>query len=314
MNLVSLFSGAGGLDLGFKQAGFKTLWANEHDKEIAPSFQNYFKDVYLDTRSINDITNSDLPKNITGVIGGPPCQSWSSAGAQRGIKDPRGQLFYEYLRVIKITKPKFFVAENVSGLLHKRNEEAFSTIMTKFEDLGYKVFYRLLNSSDYEVPQDRHRVIMVGYDERIKGDFKFPQPISPKLTLEDAIADIRSPHSKIENHEYLESGYSPMFLSRNRVRGWKKQSFTILATVRHIPFHPSCPPMIKIDKDKMELQKGGKYRRLSIRECARIQTFPDNYQFIYNHKRVGYKMIGNAVPVKLAYHIAKAIKCDLQGH
>jgi DNA (cytosine-5)-methyltransferase 1 len=311
MNLISLFSGAGGLDIGFKAAGFRTTWANEYDKSITPSFQNYFKDVKLDTRSIREISDQDFPKNIVGVIGGPPCQSWSEAGARRGIEDPRGQLFYEYLRVIKVTRPKFFVAENVSGLLHKKNQEAFNCILKQFEILGYRIFCKLVNASEYQVPQDRHRVIIVGYNDEIEKNFEFPKPILPKISLRESIGDITSLDSKVLNHEYLESGYSPIFLSRNRVRKWEQQSFTILATERHIPFHPDSPPMIKTGPDKMKLQEGGQYRRLTIRECARIQTFPDDYHFIYKNKRVGYKMIGNAVPVKLGYHIACSIKKDL---
>ena len=127
--IISLFSGAGGLDIGFEKAGFKTIWANEYDKKIAPSYKNYFSDTPFDDRSIVMIPNEDIPnQDICGVIGGPPCQSWSEAGARRGIKDPRGQLFYEYLRVIQHTKPSFFLAENVHGLIHSRNIESFKNI------------------------------------------------------------------------------------------------------------------------------------------------------------------------------------------
>ena len=114
----------------------------------------------------------------------------------------------------------------------------------------------------------------------------------------------------------MDSGYSPIFLSRNRVRSWDEQSYTILATDRHIPFHPQAPKMVKVaGKELREFAKGheSKYRRLTIRECARIQTFPDNYEFVYAHMRNAYKMIGNAVPVDLAYWVAKTIKEDLSG-
>ncbi len=146
--LVSLFAGAGGMDIGFEQAGFKTVWANEYDKTIAPSYQNYFPDTKFDGRSILSIPDEDIP-SATGVIGGPPCQSWSEAGAKRGIKDPRGQLFHEYIRVIRKVKPEFFVAENVHGLIHSRNLKSFENILEMFKDEGYVVSWKLLKASDY---------------------------------------------------------------------------------------------------------------------------------------------------------------------
>lgn len=315
LTLVSLFSGAGGMDLGFEKAGFHTIWANEYDKTIAPSYKNYFTKAQFHGESITEIPNNTLPRGVTGVIGGPPCQSWSAAGAKRGIKDPRGQLFFEYLRVINQIQPAFFVAENVHGLIHPRNLKAFDKIIKLFKAAGYNISWKLLNASDYGVPQDRERIFIVGYRSTLNKTFQFPAPIKPKLTLRDAIGDLVTVNfNDIKNHEFKDAGYSPMFLSRNRVRGWDEQSYTILATDRHIPFHPQAPKMIKIpSKDAFDFAKGerDKYRRLTVRECARIQTFPDEYEFIYKNIRNGYKMIGNAVPVNLAYHIAKVIRKDL---
>jgi DNA (cytosine-5)-methyltransferase 1 len=316
--LISLFSGAGGMDIGFEKAGFKTIWANEYDKTIAPSYQNFFPDVIFDGRSIRNVPDDDLPSNITGVIGGPPCQSWSEAGAKRGIGDPRGELFYEYLRVIRKTQPRFFVAENVHGLIHSRNRDSFNSILEMFRAEGYIVNWKLLKASDFGVPQDRERVFIVGYHESLDKKFVFPEALKAKKTLRDAIGDLAKlkigSTKKVKNHEFMDSGYSPIFLSRNRVRSWDEQSFTILATDRHIPFHPQAPKMVKVDGREMrEFAKGheDKYRRLTIRECARIQTFPDEYEFLYTNKRNAYKMIGNAVPVDLAYCVAKAIIKDL---
>jgi DNA (cytosine-5)-methyltransferase 1 len=318
LSLVSLFAGAGGMDIGFEKAGFKTVWANEYDKTISPSYQKYFPKTKFDGRSIRDIPDTDLPETVTGVIGGPPCQSWSEAGARRGIEDPRGELFFEYLRVIKRTKPTFFVAENVHGLIHARNMESFKQIIKLFESEGYIVSWKLLKASDYGVPQDRERVFIVGYHQSLNKTFKFPEPLKAKTTLRDAIGDLAKlkigATKKVKNHEFMDSGYSPIFMSRNRVRGWDEQSYTILATDRHIPFHPQAPKMVKVEGQELrEFAHGheSKYRRLTIRECARIQTFPDNYEFVYTHMRNAYKMIGNAVPVDLAYWVAKTIKEDL---
>ena len=317
-SLISLFSGAGGLDIGFEQAGFKTVWANEYDKNIAPSYQKYLPHVAFDKRSISAIPASEIPK-VSGIIGGPPCQSWSEAGAKRGVDDPRGKLFFDYIRVLEYIKPDFFVAENVSGILHKRNEESFQMIISLFTDAGYDVSWKKLNASDYEVPQDRERVFVVGFRKALKVDFKFPEPILDKVTLKEAIFDLKdiplgSDH-EIKNHEITETGYSSMFMSRNRVRAWDEQSYTVLATDRHTPLHPQAPKMLATgEPDKRIFAPGheDKYRRLSVRECARIQTFPDDYEFVYSHARNGYKMVGNAVPIKLAYHLALKIRQSLE--
>ena len=140
MKLISLFSGAGGLDLGFERMGFEIEYANEFDKSIVDTFSHNFKDTYLDTRSITNVKENELP-DCVGIIGGPPCQSWSEAGALRGIKDKRGQLFFDFIRILDAKKPLFFLAENVSGMLAGRNAEAISGIMELFEDAGYKVKY-----------------------------------------------------------------------------------------------------------------------------------------------------------------------------
>lgn len=170
-NIVSLFSGAGGLDLGFKNAGYNIIYSNEYDKAIWQTLEYNFKNIKLDKRDLRKVGISDIPDCI-GIIGGPPCQSWSEAGSLRGIKDDRGKLFFEYIRIIKTKKPLFFLAENVSGLLHKRNYEIFRIIIKTFEELGYNVSYKLLNAKDYGVAQDRKRVIIIGFLNDVKFEFK----------------------------------------------------------------------------------------------------------------------------------------------
>lgn len=319
MKIISLFSGAGGLDHGFERAGFEIVFANEYDKAIWATYRANFPRTHLDTRSITAIAESDLPE-ADGLIGGPPCQSWSEAGAHRGIEDERGQLFFEYLRVLKHVRPKFFLAENVSGIVSSRHRGAFENILRRFGALGYDVTHKLLNAADYGVPQDRERVIIVGIRKDLGRAFEFPNPNATKLSLRDAIGGMPHPRANptlssaiprlaIPNHEYLVGGFSSMFMSRNRVRAWSKQSFTIQAGARHAPLHPSAPTMEKIGEDKFRFVVGkeSSYRRLSVRECARIQTFSDSHQFVYSRIIDGYKMIGNAVPVEFAYQLAKQI-------
>ena len=150
MNIISLFSGAGGLDLGFEKAGFTTSWANEYDKEIWETYEKNFPKTTLDRRSIRDIPSSDIPDAI-GLIGGPPCQSWSEAGKLKGIDDHRGQLFFEFIRVLRDKQPLFFLAENVSGMLASRHKEALENIKNHFIESGYNLSFQLLNAHDYKV-------------------------------------------------------------------------------------------------------------------------------------------------------------------
>jgi len=327
IELISLFTGCGGLDLGFEKAGFNVVWANEFDRTIWETFSLNFPNTVLDKRSIVDIKSSEIPY-AEGIIGGPPCQSWSEAGAGRGLNDRRGQVFLEYIRIIKDKEPLFFLAENVSGMLLPRHREAFSKIMDKFNSLNYNVSWELLNAKDYNVPQDRKRVIIVGYHKKLGKNFEFPKPSEKLITLKDAIWDLHlnkpkpaklynktnGDTLKIPNHEYMNGGFSTIYMSRNRVRSWNEQSFTIQAGGRHAPIHPQAPKMKFINQNERIFVPGKEhlYRRLSLRECARIQTFPDTFFFKYDSISDGYKMVGNAVPVEFARIIAAKIIQDLR--
>jgi DNA (cytosine-5)-methyltransferase 1 len=186
----------------------------------------------------------------------------------------------------------------------------------------------MLNAADYDVPQDRKRVFFIGTRKDLGINFNFPLPQPSKIDLKAAIEDLKDsvlpalPYNKTNgqkckelNHEYMIGDFSSMFMSRNRVRAWDEQSFTIQAGGRHAPLHPQAPKMHFIEQNKREFVKGSEelYRRLSVRECARIQTFPDDFEFVYTHVAAGYKMIGNAVPVNLAKHIALSIKSQIKA-
>ncbi len=321
--VVSLFSGCGGLDLGFSQAGFDVVWANEFDKEIWETYEQNHCNTFLDKRDIRKIDCQEIPDCI-GIIGGPPCQSWSEAGTQKGINDERGQLFADYVRILQDKQPLFFLAENVSGMLHKKHSSSIESIVESFEKANYIVSFKLLNAVSYNVPQDRKRVIFVGYHQSLNKQFNF-NLIEKTLsvpTLRKAIWDLRetvttndlkNQDCMIANHEYMQGGFSSIYMSRNRVRTWDEPSFTIQAGGRHAPIHPQASKMIHVDVDKwiFDPESPAPYRRLSVRECARIQTFPDNFIFYYKNIIAAYKMIGNAVPVNFSYAIAQAIKEDL---
>lgn len=329
MKLISLFCGAGGLDLGFKNAGFRTVTANEFDSKICPTFRINFPEVDLIEGDIRNISSSAFPDNIIGLIGGPPCQSWSEAGSLKGIEDARGQLFYEYIRILRDKKPLFFVAENVSGMLAKRHTEAVNGFMKLFDETGYNVNLKMLNANDFDVAEDRKRVFYIGFRKDLNiHDFEYPTPIQHKPTLRECIWDLQNTAIPalaknktngnsciVSNNEYFIGPFSPIFMSRNRVRSWDQPGFTVQASGRQCQLHPQAPKMVKLKKDLQGFveKKEHLYRRMTVREVARIQSFPDDFKFIYTDVNLGYKMIGNAVPVNLAFQIAIQIKKTLKS-
>jgi len=321
LKLISLFAGAGGLDLGFEQAGFEVVAANEYDKTIWATYEKNHK-APLIKGDICKIESEVFPE-CDGIIGGPPCQSWSEAGSLRGIDDPRGQLFYEYIRILKDKQPKFFLAENVSGMMAQRHNSAVEGIVGQFEDAGYDVFIQMLNANDYGVAQDRKRVFYIGFRKDLGINFEFPEPHEYKPVFKDIIWDLKDSaipaldknktngvNCKFLNHEYFTGAYSTIFMSRNRVRQWDEPAFTVQASGRQCQLHPQAPIMPKVEKNLNKFVEGSEhlYRRLTVREAARVQGFPDDFEFIYTSLNDGYKMIGNAVPVQLAYAVAKQIK------
>ncbi|MDE7310143.1 MAG: DNA cytosine methyltransferase [Eubacterium sp.] len=334
MNLISLFSGCGGLDLGFEKAGFEIPVANEFDKTIWETFKVNHPNSHLIEGDVRKVTKDDLAKyidgEVVGIIGGPPCQSWSEAGALRGIEDARGQLFFDYIRILKEFKPKFFLAENVSGMLANRHSQAVQNILSMFDEAGYDVSLTMVNAKNYGVAEERKRVFYIGFRKDLHITFVFPKGSTEddekKITLKDIIWDLqdtavpsgpKNHHNPeaINNNEYFTGAFSPIFMSRNRVKAWDEQAFTVQASGRQCQLHPQAPKMVKFDKNDCRFVEGKEhlYRRMTIREVARVQGFPDDFKFIYKETNNAYKMIGNAVPVNLAYEIAVAIKKALES-
>jgi len=330
--VVSLFSGCGGLDLGFKRAGYKILWANDFDKDAQAVYKKN-KLGKIDSRDILDITASEIP-DCDVLTAGFPCQPFSNAGNRKGIHDSRGMLYKECLRIIEKKLPKVFVFENVKGLLSTKYIDGKNLVDVIYDDLstiggkGYNVVYKLLNASDYGVPQNRHRVVFVGVRKDLKITFNFPIPQNKQgLTLRNVL----SIPSNVPNQVDWELSPQALEMVTQIPEGgsWKS-----------IPYKKLAPRFQRI-RDNMEKYHSPNFyrrfsrdeisgtitasaqpencgiihptknRRYTIREIARIQTFPDDFLFIDDSLRdiVGmYKVIGNAVPVKLAEIIALAIK------
>lgn len=343
INVISLFSGAGGLDLGVELAGlaaiigevnanrifhnkteynkkreksiFHTVYSNDLFKESNETYKLNFPPTFqheLDIKKIKRFPLADL------VLGGFPCPGFSEAGP-RLIDDERNFLYIHFIRCLLQAKPFAFIAENVKGMLTLGKGEVMKQIIEDFSSAGYEVQFKLVNARDYGVPQIRERVFIIGVRNDINFDYKFPEPkhgedngLLPYITLREAIGDL-------ENNpgDWYEGGFSPIYLSRNRKKKWDDQSFTIQASGRQAPLHPSGPEMVKVDKDNWILPGDSSlHRRLSVKEIARIQTFPDWFTFSdggnlgsseNNRLNKQYKQIGNAVPVKLAKEIAMPI-------
>ena len=317
MKVVSFFAGCGGLDLGFKQAGFRVVWANEFEPSVRATYEKNHPSTVFCKDDINLVDPKDVPE-CDGFIGGPPCQSWSVAGLQQGLDDKRGLLFHTYIGMIRAKMPKFFLIENVKGLLDEKFKKVFDNFLTQLDEIGYDVKYQLLDAVDYNVPQNRERVFLIGFRHDLGIDYHFPQPSTNKpLTLKDAIGDIAAPpipckedEVMTDSNSYYNGKFGSHYYRGNRRRSWDKPSFTIHATGCNIPLHPSSPCMIYNTHENWSFIKGKyrEYRRLTVRECARIQTFPDSFKIDCRNIMDSYKMIGNAVPVKIAEILATSIK------
>lgn len=326
--LVSLFSGCGGLDLGFAKAGFHRVWANDFDADAQKIFKLNLGDI--DGRDIRDVSADEIP-DCDIVTAGFPCQPFSNAGNRKGVHDSRGLLYQECLRIVEAKKPKVFLFENVKGLMSSKyvdGRNLVDVIVSDLNDIGYDVNYQVLNASDYGVPQNRQRLIMIGVRNDLGIHFQFPPKESKEgLTLRNVILNIPA---DVPNQ--VDWPLSPQALSmiENIPQGgsWKSVPYEKLAPrFRRIRdnmqrYHsPNFYRRFSLDEINGTITASAQpencgivhplyNRRYTIREIARIQTFPDDFLFVDDGTKnitAMYKVIGNAVPVKLAEAVAKAI-------
>ena len=301
----SLFCGAGGLDLGFEKAGYKTIWANDVEPNACKTHREWSKAEVV-CGDISKVDYTTIPKTDV-VLGGFPCQGFSLSGPRK-IDDSRNVLYKHYVRLVRQNQPKAFIGENVKGLLTMGGGAIIDAIIADFADCGYTMYYKLINAKDFGVPQDRERVIIVGFrkDLKIKG-FSIPNTNGEHMTMREALAGL----PKAKSEEVCQAPYSSRYMSRNRKRGWDEVSYTIPAMAKQVTLWPGSPDMVKLGQDSWRFGDGGETRRLSWREAAAIQTFPANMEFAGDLTSV-YKQIGNAVPVKLAEYVANRIRPYLE--
>lgn len=327
MNYIDLFAGSGGMSLGFEKAGFKNVFSVENDENAAKTYKNNFKNNKIIIKDIKSITNREIKslvgeKTIDLIIGGPPCQGFSMAGnvGRHFIDDKRNYLFKEYVRFVEVIEPKIFVMENVQRLATHNGGKTIKEILTEFEKINYKVKYKVLNSVNYDVPQYRSRIFIVGVNGNY--DFDFPKGNDDYKTIYDAINDLpelkSGESSDIPNHEAM-NHTEQMLLKMSFVSdGGNKteipeQYRPKSGDARKYIRYSSNKPSVTITGDMRKVFHYNQNRALTNRELARIQTFPDEFIF-FGTKISIQQQIGNAVPPNLAYQIALEVKKSLKDN
>lgn len=335
MKIIDLFCGIGGLSLGFEQAGFEVVSAVDMWADAVKTYNHNRKDKVAQVISVEDFNNDVLPDlvkehKITGIIGGPPCQGFSTVG-KREIDDPRNKMYLEFYKAVKMASPDFFVIENVKGMLTLNKGAFVKDLLARFGEngLGYTISYQLLNAADYGVPQNRYRVFYVGIKNK---KFEFPKPYGFQLSAKDGISDLL--HS--DNTHY---GSEPQNDFQRKMRGEQQhpmnQDYTCHTeqTVSIISMIPDGGNIKSLPSEYWQVRKYNKaFERMSstrpsntidtghrnyfhyaepriptLRESARLQSFPDSFE-VLGTRGSQYKQVGNAVPPMLANVIAEEIK------
>ena len=305
MKIVSLFSGAGGLDLGLLRAGHQISWANDFDEDAVTTYRANIG-AHIACADITQVSIADIPKADV-VVGGFPCQGFSLANLKRSGNDDRNQLYKQVLRVVAAIQPKYFLAENVRGILSLENGTAINKILHDFRKLGYRVAHSLFNAADYGVPQNRYRVIIAGTraDLPESTEYRFPAPTHSRsggdrllrwVSISEGIKGIPDPDefpNAVPNQTYSRYKVTNRNFTGHRTTDPSKPSPTILA--RGNGGGGVCA-----------IQHPSNIRRLSVRESAAIQTFPKRFEF-FGAMNSQYRQVGNAVPVLFAEALGRSL-------
>lgn len=317
---IEVCAGCGGLSSGFMRAGFKPLLLNEIQKTFCKTLRKNHEGVTIKEGSMLDLDLKPFKGQVDILQGGVPCQAFSHAGDRKGLEDPRGKLIVQFNKLINECEPKMFLVENVKGLTTHDKGETFKGILKLFENEGkYKVYHKILNAKDYDVPQKRERVIIVGVHNSINRVFTYPEKSKTAVLLKDVLVDVPpSPGAVYPEHkaavmklvpqggcwvdlpEAIQKAYMG---EKGMAAGGGKRGMA-----RRLSMNEQCLTLTTSPCQKQtERCHPIETRPLNVREYARIQTFPDSYVFEGSMANQ-YKQIGNAVPVNLAYAIAKHVK------
>ena len=332
LNYIDLFAGAGGLALGLEKAGFEEIGLVEFDAKACETLRINRPKWNVIEEDIVEVSKRDLLKEfklkegeLDLLSGGYPCQSFSYAGKKLGLDDVRGTMFYYYAEFLRQLKPKMFLAENVKGLTTHDKGRTIQTMIAVFEELGYSVEWKVLNAWDYGVAEKRQRVVIIGIRNDLKGKVKFeyPKPHDYKPVLRDALKDVpyspgtKYPESKKKVFDLVPPGGYWRDLPDDVARDYMKSCYFMgggrTGIARRISWDEpcltlTCSPMMK-QTDRCHPDES---RPFTTREYARIQSFPDEWEFAGKVSDI-YKQIGNAVPVNLAKCVGESIMEALNG-
>lgn len=300
-----LFAGIGGIGLGFQEAGFRLVWANEIDEKACVTYRANFNHLLIN-KDMTEVDPTELPE-IDVLTGGFPCQAFSIAGYRKGFKDDRGNLFFDILRYINVLQPKVVFLENVKNLTAHDNGRTFNVIQKELTKAGYYIKSNVLNTASYsDVPQNRERIYIVCFkDKELSEKFKFPQPISETKTIRSLLEHNVSNEFSYKNSKYYEQ-LKKEITNPNTIYQWRrvyvrenKNNLCPTLTANMGTGGHNVPLIIDDYQD---------IRKLTPRECARFQGFPDNYNLPDNlPKSALYKQIGNSVSVPVVNAIARNI-------
>ncbi|PMN59508.1 DNA cytosine methyltransferase [Vibrio lentus] len=294
---LDLFAGCGGLALGFEAAGIETI-GYEKDKDAVDTYNTNLSGKCHQATLTTDTVfpSADL------VIGGPPCQPFSVGGKQQGLKDSRDG-FPIFLHAVKTVKPKLCLFENVRGMMYK-NREYLNEIIRELELLGYTISFELIKAVNYEVPQNRERLIVVGHS----GDYEFPDTFKHKFTSGDALSDIAD--IVLPEHKFVTPSQDAYIAKYEKASKCKNpRDLHMNKPARTV----TCRNLAGATGDMLRIKlPDGRRKRLNVREGARLQSFPDWFQFSGSESSQ-FQQIGNAVPPLMSYHIAKSIAAYLNG-
>ena len=317
LRVASLFCGCGGTDVGllgnfdflgkhYESNSMEIVYANDIDDNACNIFKENFK-ITPDSRDIREVKSEELPE-FDILTGGFPCQSFSIIAQnpkRLGVKDERGKLFFEMCRILRERQPKCFIAENVKGILTANKRNAFPLIIKEFEDSGYDVQYRILNSADYGVPQKRERVIIVGFRKDLRISFNFPEA---EIESEDGYAPLREVIEADVDEKYFFSDRAVAGMMKKRESMNKGRAQDINKPCNTVGAHLA---KISLNSTDPVLMQGSRYRRFTPREVARIQSFPDEFELV-GSEAAQYRALGNAIPPVMFWHVARAVKEGLQ--
>lgn len=315
---IEVCAGGGGLSTGLCKAGFTPLLLNDNDKNCCETLRLNHHDINILDESMENLDLSEYIGKVDLFTGGIPCQAWSHAGLRKGLDDPRGELMIKFIEMLNKLKPKVFMIENVKGLItHEGGDTIEYLIELINKNKLYNIQYKLLNSFDYNVPQKRERVFIIGFLKKYKVNYKFPEPFSKKRLLKDVLYNVpeslcaKYSSEKIKLFKMIPQGGCWVNLPEELQKSYLGKSYYTSGGKRGILHRlsmdkPSLTLLCSPSQKQTERCHPLEERPLSIREYARIQSFDDDYNF-YGSMASQYKQIGNAVPVELAKYIGLSL-------